>query len=382
MARKPTKPAFSAQSLEALGALRLAEILVELGEGDATIKRRLKLELAGVAGPEEAAREIAKRLATIGRSRSFVEWHNTKAFAADLDQQRKAIVGQISKASPALALDLMWRLFDLADSVFARCDDSNGVITNVFRTAVGDLGSIAIAAKVDADTLAGNVFAQLKTSDYGHRDELIATLAPALGPSGLNALKSLVEAYGAEKLEKPDKKDRRVIGWGSGGEIYADDIEERSRQSTVSLALQDIADALGDADAFAEQYSDDAKGMPEVAAEIARRLLAAERPDEALEALERAEKRAADDRWPTFEWENARIDTLEALGRLDDAQAVRWDCFRQHLSSEHLRAFLRRLADFDDVEAERRAMEHAQAFPSAHHALHFLVWSGTAKASG
>lgn len=373
MAKRTTKAAFSAQSLEALGAARLAEILIELGEGDAGIKRRLKLELAANLGPEAAEREIAKRLATIGRSRSYVEWHSTKALAADLDQQRKAIVGQIAKASPALALDLMWRFLGLADSIFARCDDSNGTIGAVFRTAVGDLGPIALAAKVGPEVLAGDVFTQLKASDYGHRDELIATLAPALGSDGLNTLKRLVGAYGAEKREQPAKKDRRVIAWGSGGEIYADEIEERSRQSTVRHALLQIADALGDVDAFAAQYSAEARRVPGIAAEIALRLLTAGRADEALTTLDRAERRRTNAPFPEFDWEDARIAVLEALGRKDEAQTVRWACFAGYLSIGQLRTYLKRLPDFDDVEAERRAMDLAASFRSVHHALHFLV---------
>jgi hypothetical protein len=373
MARKPTKAALSAQSLEALGATRLAEILMELGDGDAGIKRRLKLELAANASPQEAEREIAKRLATIGRSRSYIEWHNAKAFAADLDQQRKAIVGQVAKASPVLGLGLMWRFLGLADSVFARCDDSNGTISSVFQAAVSDVGPIALAAKVDPETLAGDVLAQLKTSDYGHRDELIATLAPALGSDGLIALKRLVEAYGAEKREQPAKNDRRVIGWGSGGEIYADEIEERSRQSTVRHALLQIADALGDVDAFAAQYSAEARRVPGIAAEIALRLLAAGRADEALTMLDRADRRRTNAPFPEFDWDDARIAVLEALGRKDEAQAVRWACFAGFLSTGHLRAYLKQLPDFDDVEAERRAMDLATSFRSVHHALHFLV---------
>ena len=56
---------------------------------------------------------------------------------------------------------------------------------------------------------------------------------------------------------------------------------------------------------------------------------------------------------PDFEWEDARIDVLDALGRTEDAQAARWGCFERALSSTHLRAYLRRLPDFDDVEAEK-----------------------------
>ena len=48
---------------------------------------------------------------------------------------------------------------------------------------------------------------------------------------------------------------------------------------------------------------------------------------------------------------------MEALGRKDEAQAFRWQCFERALNSAHLRAYLKRLPDFDDVEAKiRRSM--------------------------
>ncbi len=53
-----------------------------------------------------------------------------------------------------------------------------------------------------------------------------------------------------------------------------------------------------------------------------------------------------------FEWQLAWVETLEALERGDEAQAYRWTCFEQSLNDEHLRTFLRRLPDFDDMEAE------------------------------
>ena len=66
-------------NLEALGAARLAELLMEISEGNAPAKRRLRLALAGAESPAEVAKEIRKRLATIARSRSFVDWQNQKS---------------------------------------------------------------------------------------------------------------------------------------------------------------------------------------------------------------------------------------------------------------------------------------------------------------
>jgi hypothetical protein len=46
---------------------------------------------------------------------------------------------------------------------------------------------------------------------------------------------------------------------------------------------------------------------------------------------------------------------------------------RAHLSDGHLRAYLKRLPDFDDIEAEERAMAHAMAYPSLLSALQFFL---------
>ncbi|HTO80312.1 MAG TPA: hypothetical protein VMJ31_11115, partial [Methylocystis sp.] len=67
------KNALNAQNLEALGAKRLAELLIEISDGDAAAKRRLRLALAGAQSPAEAARAIRKRIAAISRSRAFVD---------------------------------------------------------------------------------------------------------------------------------------------------------------------------------------------------------------------------------------------------------------------------------------------------------------------
>ena len=69
-----------------------------------------------------------------------------------------------------------------------------------------------------------------------------------------------------------------------------------------------------------------------------------------------------------------RVDVLEALGRADEAQAFRWASFERSLSETHLRAYLKRLPDFDDIEAEERALSHALGYPNVHHALMFLVF--------
>ena len=94
----------TAKNLEALGAARLAELLIEVSSGDADLKRRIRLELAGASGSAEVAREVRKRLTTLEKSRSFLEWNKIKAFAADLETQVNAIVNVIARSDAGEAL--------------------------------------------------------------------------------------------------------------------------------------------------------------------------------------------------------------------------------------------------------------------------------------
>jgi len=366
-----SKKTLNTKNLEALGAQRLAELLIEISTGDAAAKRRLRLELAGAESPAEVAKEVRKRLTTIGRARSFVDYQNRRALVDDLETQRRAIVDQVAKADAVEALELMWRFMALANSVFARCDDSSGTVIGIFHAAVADLGEIARAAKADPGKLADRTFEALSQNDYGQYDDLISALTPALGQQGLEHLKQRMIALSNEPVQKPPENERRAIGYGSGGPIYEDEIAERSRVSTVRLALMEIADAQGDVEAFIDQYDPQTRKVPRIAAEITRRLIAAGRAEEALRTIEAAEHRRGG--WPEFEWEDARIEVLEALGRGDEAQAARWSCFERALSAEHLRAYLKQLPDFDDVEAEERALDHVERYESLLQALAFLL---------
>lgn len=375
-----SKSTLNAKNLEALGTERLAQLLIEISTGDAAAKRKLRLALAGAEGPREAAREITKRLTSIARARTFVNWQNRKALVKDLQTQRSAIMEQIAPHDPGEALALLWRFMGLATPVFERCDDSSGTVIDIFHQACADLGEVAKAAGAAPEALARQVLDALQNNGFGQYDGLIGIIAPALGPEGVAHLKTLVEELGRTPVPVPPKSEWQAVGWGSGGTRYAHEMEERARQSTVEMALKDIADVQGDVDGFIAQYDPKTRKVPKIAAEIAQRLLAAGRAGDALGFIERAEVDQA--RWIPPEWQDARLAVLEALDRKDEAQAFRWACFEHDLSGEHLRAYLKRLPDFEDIGAEERAMAHAMAYPSLLHALlFFLDWPALDRAA-
>lgn len=361
----------NAQNLEALGAKRLAELLIENNDGNAAVKRRLRLALASAQSPAEASREIRKRLCAISRSRTFVDWQNRRALVDDLETQRRAIVDHVGKADPKEALELMWSFLGVASSIFERCDDSSGTVIGTFHEGVNDLGRLAETATTNAVELADCAYQALLDNRYGQFDDLIAVLRPALGDTGLEHLKLRLISLSKEPVKKLLDHERRKVGWSMSGPIYEDEIDDRHRASVIHLALRDIADAQGDVDAFIAQHDAQTRKVPKIAAEISRRLLAAGRTDEALQTVDAAERSRQG--WPEFEWEDARIDALDALNRSKDAQAARWSCFERFLSERHLREHLKRLPDFDDMETETRALDYVEAHEDFLRALWFLA---------
>ncbi len=360
------------KNLSALGAERLAELCIELATGNAAAKRRLRLELAGRSGSGDVVAEIRRRLTLIAKSRSFVDWRKIKPLAQDLDLQRTAIVSHLAPVNPSEAFDLLWRLLEIAPSIYERCDDSNGTISGVFALALNDLAVVAGHARVEASKLADRVFDAVRVNDYAQFDGLIASMAEALGKDGLGILKTKFELLESKPPAKADKDDRRVIGISTRGPIFEDDYERTRQGRLIQAALLQIADALGDVDGYAARFSAAERTNPAIAAEIAERLLNANRADEALAVLTAAKINLENGgHWP--DWHRVSIDTLDALRRSDEAQAERWANFERGLNADYLRAFIKRLPDFDDEEAEHRALAHVAQFPSFHQALAFLI---------
>jgi hypothetical protein len=367
------KKTVTLENLVALGPQRLAAILFELGEGDTEIKRRLRLELAAEAGGDVIAAEIGKRLTSLRTARSSIDWDKARDFARDLDLQRAMIADRVTQTRPDLALDLMWRFMDLAEPVINRVDDSNGTIGDVFRTACDDLGEIAAKANPDPVHLADRVFTAIAANGYGVFDGIIEAMLPALGKAGTPHLKTRLTSALSDRPAKRDGHD-----W---------------RRGELRRALQDIADGEADVDGYIAQVPVEDRSRPSIAADIGRRLLAANRAVEALAVLEsarrnqgavpsghgigvpRPESLAGD-------WEDAYIAALDATGQNDQAQALRWAAFEERLSATHLRAYLKKLPDFDDIEAEERAMKHALGYRNFSVALAFFTeWASHARAA-
>lgn len=368
-----SKKSLNKANLTALGAERLAELMLEVTTGSAALQRRLRLELSAAQGPGEVAREVRKRFAALRRSTSFVDWRGRHKLVQDLDAHLVMIVEKVAPDDPGTAFDLLWAFLELAPSIHERADDSHGDIGDVFRGALAEFQEIGPRAAPNFDALAERIFAALIDNDYGQFDGLIEMLGVTLGQDGLDRLKALAVAEEAAPLPEDDESGKVGDLSGPSGFERSRAIVADMKRLRIDIILQDIADQQGDVDAYMRRYGPEQLRMPRIAAEVAQRLLAAGRVEEAFEIVEAARTAAGERGLGTYELDQAHLECLAALGRMEDAQAFRWASFERTLHPHRLREFLKKLPDFEDIEAEDRAKAVALAFPHVHAALAFLI---------
>ena len=341
------------EALVELGVERLATMLIEHAATDTSLAKKLKLALAAGAGKDSLVKALAQRIRELRRDDRFIKWDEASSFAHEIDQIRAAIIDDLVPRAPRAGADLLADLIHTSDEVFERADDSDGAIGDVYREAIEDWGRAwcRIAGR-QPEALAASVLHEFRDDDYGIKDGIIAAFADALGESGLEALRRLLEAE-IEKL--PVSPPKAEGSWDH-------------RRFVLARGLAEVADARHDVDAYVEAVT--RGGYPEQrASEVARRMLAAKRPGEALDWLDRAGSRRRE-----LGDIDLRIEALEALGRDAEAQIARWDWFETTLSLDHFRAYIER------IPAEERRHWIDRAIATAEHghqdassALRFLT---------
>ncbi len=378
-----SKKTLNAENLIDLGVEKLAELLLEISRDSADMKRRLRLELIHGLGAKELASEIRKRLTTIKRSQSFIDWKEQRTFVRELETQLGMIKDKIAPDHPTLAFDLLWQFMALAESVYVRVDDSDGDVGSVFHYVLTLLEEIGPNIGIPPTVLAEKVFEAVLDNDYGQYDGLIHYLGPALGEMGLKVLKSIVQNYENEPLtEKTHLEDGPILITGGGGGYPLDHSrQEEYKAWLVRDCLQQIADQLGDVDAYIAQYTPEDLLNPRLAVKSATRLLAVERNTEALNILTSSRDLEGSDYFPR-EWNFSYAEALEKLGRTEELRNFRWQCFEKALDTTHLRDLLKSLPDFDDIETEERAKDLAMQYPNFNSALEFfLEWPDLRRAA-
>lgn len=362
MARKTT---LSVESLIALGAEKLARMILDEAEDNAAFRKRANAALAGAQGPDKVAALIDRRLAALEKARAMIAWEKERAFAADLAASVETIAKELAPVAPVAAVWRLLRFVDTHATVFERIDDSSGRIQAVYWSAIELLPEwVSKLSQADLLRLPDRLMTSLPIDTHGLAPRIAEMVAPLLPEPAL--------ASWDQALQRKD------------------DGEEHDFLAVRQL----VADTRGDLDLYIalETRRPEWRQDP---LRVAEKLLVAGRLDEALDWVRRERKsgiayataadiadgrivRPHDIQKVTLE---ARI--LEAKKDRPAAQALRWAAFEATLDAQTLRDYLRKLEDFIEYEETERAFAIADAFPQAYIALAFFIeWPRFDRAAG
>lgn len=366
------KPALSKEYLTALGAEKLAELVLDEVQANAGFKRRVNAALAGKSGPEAIAKLIDRRLSGLERARAFIDWDKERAFRDDLQGLCDSIVKELCPADADLGASRLIRFVATHDQVFQRVDDSSGKLQDIYWQAIEAMGPVA--ARASSTDLPQVIMAALGETEHGYLKPVAERVVPHLSPE-------VLAVWDADLSERVAERD-------------AEDASQRARERWLFSMTgqwreirQMIAAASGDLDRLiaieAEKPERDRDTL-----DIAGRLLDAGRPTEALDWVRRGGPKThlrpfgiedddddPPDHSPLFRQSELEARILRALDRTPEALSLLWDRFCDTLAPALLRAHLKMLPDFEDMEAEERAMTLALEHPDTMAALNFfLAW--------
>lgn len=375
-----SKKTLNKANLVNLGSDKLADLVLELVEGRADLKRQARMALSSELGSKEIAADIRKRFASIRRATGWIDWKKQRTLVKDLYGLLDLIEHKVAPTDPTEAFELLWSFLLLADPVHHRTDDSNGTIGDVFRFAMPLIGKVSGSAKVDGVILAESILERIRDSGFGEFDGIILATADALGQNGLEHLKIITNEWASEEPSEAEIEAYNRFG-------YLSDPKEalaRSKESTRKIILSDVADAQGDVDAYMALYTPEQLTLHTIAPKVVRRLIDAGRVEEGYDLVLKAKAEVAHEgrRYVNYDLDKVYEECLISLDRKEDLKALMWAKFEASLSSESLRKYLKLLPDFEDIEAEDRALEYAEQHPSVASAARFFVeWSRTDRAS-
>ena len=366
-----SKKTLNTANLETLGAEKLAALVMELVQGSAPLQRRARMELSAAQGPKDMASDLRKRFASLRRSKGYVGWRKQRALVKDLDSLLSLIQTNIAPHDADEAFALVWSFLQLAPSIHERTDDSNGALGDVFRRAVNLVADLSPRVTAHPETLAERILDAVAGAGYGEFDGIIPATAAVLGDAGLAHLKQITQDWG----DAPPTAAELAAVERFGLLASPVDSVRRAKQLTCSIILADVADAQGDVDAYIARYSAEQLTFATIAPDVARRLIAADRVPEAYDILRRSMAREADTPFRTSDAALDEVfeDCLERLGRMDDLKDHLWSRFEKSLSARALRKYLKLLPDFDDFEAEEKALDLVARHPRLEAAISFLI---------
>lgn len=291
------------RKLTELGAETLANALLSLAS---RIDAADELVQRLIATPKENLRRYKQKLAGLKRRRRFISWRESADFANEME----ILLGDLKSAveDPQTGVELIEAFYRADGAIFENCDDSSGIIGDVFRFEANKFFISYASRCQDKQWVSTVVFDLISEDNYGVRDILVGSASEYLPEV---SIRDLIEKFQEAADKEQDNFKKRH--WLNQVESLARQIKdaplfEKTRQAASlgkinAVALMDIAQVYLE--------SEDAKT-----------------------ALSRLQEVPADEiGFRVNEYDNLLFDIYVETGDTEELTEVAWRIFRRHRST-------------------------------------------------
>jgi hypothetical protein len=363
---KPDKPParlkkakLDTDGLTRLGMDKLVSLVLEETASNRPLKVRVMAALASLSGPEDAAKLVDKRLASLENVHTRVKGIKARQLVDSIASLLVSIQADIAEIDVKMGMDRLVRLLRTEDLVNSRFPTINPKLEKTYE----DTGN-AIVTLAEKLTAADQV-ALLDAIDelalrepFGYWMKVVRALVPVLKPEALKIWQAALEVR---------------VG-AAGGRITGIALQ------VVDL-LQAIARAKSDTDALVKLERMKPVGKQEPL-ELAQMLFAQQRFVEALEWVRLRRPTPASHETDTargaahiVDLDRVKLEAaiLEGMKDRKAAQAVRWEAFAATLDAGVLKDYIAKAEDFTEFDELDKAFALAMAGTQLYPALKLLV---------
>ena len=288
------------EKLKSLGVDRLADLLFEIADKDEAVEKRL---LIATASDVERLAKVRAQISGLKRTKKFYDWRSIRRLSEKIEILIEAI-GQLDVPAKK-GFQLVVSFYETDNAVFGNCDDSSGIIGDLYKFDAGNLLTQFGSQCDDKPWLAEQVFQLSQTNDYGVRDGILTAACEFLPESETRKLIDRFCELGAELDQRGDAGDQ----WNRPSRRFW-------------AAAEDLAAGIGDGQLY-EMAKKEAWGKADFNAaawnDIAEVYLKAGDPKTALKKLDNIQ---SDDHFKSYETEKLRIAIHRELGNKNEVAAI------------------------------------------------------------
>ena len=223
-----------------LGPATLAEALLKLAvhsaEADGLIEQL-------IATPKENVQRFKKKLSGLKRRKRFIGWRESASFSRELEMLLQDLKSGVD--DPLTGVELVAAFYEVDNTIFEICDDSNGNIGDVFRYDAKEL-FVDYASRCREKEKIANIILKVNQKDnYGIRDTLIGCAGECLPEPVIRTMISTLQKWVDKEKDEHDKRHQLMLIESLARQIKDAELFEKTRIASwgklSTASLIDIA---------------------------------------------------------------------------------------------------------------------------------------------